>query len=188
MVGRYEGKTVVRFEKWRKLPLNWSLDDSQAKPAANWDMTVRADLGLDDSDSRRFDAMAEKLLSGNLYPPNVADFYGPWQGRLLRTGDRILQACPLFPRLGGPLVWSMVEVYIAQQTEESVTLGYLTTEAHFAKGSWTAKITRANRRLTLEVTSSAVPKSMWFSAGLAYAKRLQHKATMRAVESLTRIG
>ncbi|HLK16043.1 MAG TPA: DUF1990 family protein [Fimbriimonadaceae bacterium] len=141
------------------------------------------DLGAD-PDGVRFEEIARRMLSGDYYPPDAVRFDGRFrrEGRELRSGDRVVQQAPLLGRLGGPLLPSAAEIYVAEKHQDQCKLGYVTTTIHFGRGIWTAELTRAEGRLSLRVWSIASPRSWLFWLGLPYARYLQLRARRRAVE------
>lgn len=76
----------------------------------------------------------------------------------------------------------MTEVFVAEQTRDTCTLGYVTTERHFGRGKWQATLTLSNGALTLHVRATAGPGSIWFWIGLPVARHLMVRARIRAVK------
>ncbi|MHB8635776.1 MAG: hypothetical protein ACYC96_04810 [Fimbriimonadaceae bacterium] len=64
----------------------------------------------------------------------------------MRVGDRVTQQAPLLGKLGGPLMPSGAEIYVAEKDETRCKTGYVTTSIHFGRGIWTAELTRAAGR------------------------------------------
>jgi hypothetical protein len=141
------------------------------------------DLGPD-PDGSRFEAISTRMMSGDYYPPDAVRFSGRYrrEGRALQPGDRVVQEAPLFGRLGGPLMPSGAEIYVAEREEDRCRIGYLTTSIHFGRGIWTAELKETRGRLNLRVWSIASPRSWLYWVGLPYARVLQLRARRRAVE------
>lgn len=142
-----------------------------------------------DPDGHRFKAISRRMMSGHYYPPDAVRFSGRFQeeGRDLSRGDRVVQQAPLFGKLGGPLMPSGAEIYVAEATDTRCKIGYVTTSIHFGRGIWTAELTRTNGTLSLHVWSTASPASWAFWLGLPYARYLQLRARRRAVEEFRRM-
>ena len=145
------------------------------------------DLGPD-ADGHRFAEIAKRMMSGNYYPPDAVVFGGRFrkEGRELRAGDRVVQQAPLFGKLGGPLMPSSAEIYVAEREGDRCMIGYVTTSTHFGRGIWLAELIRSDGRLQLTVQSTASPRSWLFWVGLPYARFLQLRARRRAVEEFSR--
>lgn len=78
------------------------------------------DLGLDET-GRRLHEIVRRALKGRYYPPDAVRVTGRFalEDRAIREGDRLVQKAPLFCRMGGPLISSAVEVFVAEQTPTS---------------------------------------------------------------------
>ncbi len=146
------------------------------------------DLGPDAS-GLRFSEIATRMLSGNYYPKDAVAFSGRFrrEGRNLKAGDRVVQQAPLFGKLGGPLMASSAEIYVAEREVTRRKIGYVTTSTHLAKGIWTAELKSDDGKLSLRVWSTACPNSWQFWLGLPYARYLQLRARRRAVEEFRRL-
>ena len=145
------------------------------------------DLGEDPAGSR-FEEISNRMMSGDYYPPDAVRFGGRFreEERDLKVGDRIVQQAPLFGKLGGPLMPSAAEIYVAEKGTDRCKIGYVTTSIHVGRGIWSAELVRKDGRLQLTVQSTASPGSWLFWLGLPYARYLQLRARSRAVEELTR--
>jgi hypothetical protein len=141
------------------------------------------DLGPDEGDA--FDRVAGAMLMGDYYPPDAVSFSGRFrdEDRRLRVGDRVFQQAPLWP-FSFVKLRSCVEIFVAEQTETGVSVGYVTTEMHHGRGEWRADLSRESQRLILRVQSVALPSSVWFWIGLPVARALQLRARRRGVENL----
>jgi hypothetical protein len=162
------------------------------------------DIGLD-SESR-FDEICKRILSGNYYPPDAIVVDGDFQSkrRLIKEGDLLTQAAPLFGSLGGPRLRSLVEIFVAKQSQATQTyaeqlnsgrkqmerfchFGYVTTNCHHGRGIWQARVEAKDGRLQLRVWSTSMPNSFWFWLGLPIARFLQLRAKRRAIEEFRKI-
>lgn len=143
------------------------------------------DLGIDE-DGSRFGTISGLLMAGNYYPPDAVRFDGRFRDehRNLRVGDRVVQRAPLFGKLGGPLVRSVAEIYVADRQPDLCTFGYVTTTQHLARGIWTAQLTLKEARLTLRVSSTASPGSLLYWLGVPCARWLQLRARRRGFENI----
>jgi hypothetical protein len=146
------------------------------------------DLGPDPTGSR-FELISKRMMSGNYYPPDAVRFSGRFRSekRDLQVGDRIVQQAPLFGKLGGPLMASSAEIYIAELDPDRCEIGYVTSSTHFARGIWSALLERNEGVLKLKVQSTASPNSWQFWLGLPYARFLQVRARHRAVEEFRKV-
>lgn len=129
-------------------------------------------------------------MTGNYYPPDAVRFSGRFrqEGRDLRIGDRVVQQAPLFGKLGGRLVPSGAEIYVAEKGTDRCKIGYVTTAIHLARGIWSAELVRAEGHLQLTVQSTASPASWLFWLGLPYARFLQLRARRRAMKEFRLLG
>jgi hypothetical protein len=132
-----------------------------------------------DPDGSRLQKIADLILSANYYPKDVIEFY--IEGDQLEIGKRVLQIAPLTP-WGFPKVYSMVEISHLEITDNSITVGYYTTENHMAKGWWKAEFSLQKGEIFLTVASLAMPGSIWYWLGLPIARSLQLRARQRAIE------
>lgn len=141
------------------------------------------DLGSDET-GRRLHEIVRRTLKGRYYPPDAVRVTGRFalEDRAIREGDRLVQKAPLFCRMGGPLISSAVEVFVAEQTPTSFSFGYVTTAWHMGRGIWRADFVLRNGRLELRVKSTSMPQSWLFWLGLPVARFLQLRARRRAVE------
>ncbi|MBS1722961.1 MAG: DUF1990 family protein [Armatimonadetes bacterium] len=148
---------------------------------------VVEDVGPD-PDGSVFAALADRMMRGDYYPPDVIIFFGEFRsdGRDMRPGDRVVQQARLISFLYWPILWSVAEIYVAERTADTCTTGYVTTDQHFGRGIWRAVLSRKDGRLTLDVKSTASPGSFWFWVGLPVARYLQLRARRRAIEDFRR--
>jgi hypothetical protein len=139
----------------------------------------------EDPTGDRFRAISERMLTGRYYPPDAVEFFGEFQDRdgRLRVGDRVLQRAPFFPFTTALSAWSMVEIWLAEQTENRCQVGYVTTAHHHGRGIWQACLERRDDKLTVTVKGIAAPQSLLFWLGLPVARYLQKRAWRRAIES-----
>lgn len=138
-----------------------------------------------DPDAVRFSAIADRMLSGRYYPADAVEFFGEFQDRdrTLRVGDRVLQRAPMLPISSALVAWSMVEIWLAERTEDRCEIGYVTTDHHHGRGIWQACLRRANGELSMTVKGTASPHSLLFWLGLPVARYLQKRAWRRAIET-----
>jgi uncharacterized protein (UPF0548 family) len=127
------------------------------------------------------------MMSGHYYPPDVIECFGPWmdEGRDIRAGDRMLQRARLLPFSRWPGLWSMTEIYVAERTATTSTLGYVTTRRHFGRGIWKAELKREGGELTITVEGFSGPASWQFWLGLPVARYLQRRAWRRAIQEFS---
>ncbi|HWA83146.1 MAG TPA: DUF1990 family protein [Fimbriimonadaceae bacterium] len=179
----------LRFERYRSAPLTWQVGGENRRPAVCW-VDERREVLCDADDGSAFDAVADRMMGGRYYPSDALDFFGDWmdEDRTLRAGDRILQRARLLPFCPWPVLWAMTEVFVAERTVSACTLGYATTERHFGRGIWQARLTRLDGRLELIVTSTSGPYSWLFWLGLPIARYLQLRAWRRAFEEFKTLG
>ena len=131
-----------------------------------------------------FNAIADRMMSGQYYPPDAVRFSGRFadERRTLRVGDRVLQVAPLLGVDAGPKLFSSVEIFVAERAENYCKIGYVTTEFHFGRGIWTAELTQDGNALRIRVKSTACPNSWLFWLGLPFGRALQLRARRRAIE------
>jgi len=163
--------------------LTWDPVEAGKRAWICFDDDNRYDLGPDAS-GNRFLEIARRMMNGHYYPEDAIRMRGRYleQGRGLRPGDRILQEAPLFGKLGGPVLRSAVEMYVAELTSDMCRIGYVTTAFHYGRGVWSAELQRKDHHLWLTVKSVASPKSWLFWLGLPLARWLQVRARRRAVQ------
>ena len=144
------------------------------------------DLG---PDGAGFDEVAARMLGGCYYPTDAIRVYGYFQaqGRPIQIGDRLLQQAPLLLGCGGPVLNAGVEVIEASMTKDECQLGYVTTEFHFGKGVWNARLYREKGRLLLRVWSTTLPGSWLFWVALPIARWYQLRARRRAVQEFRKV-
>ncbi len=173
-----------RFREYESAPLAWDPEKGGKKAFICFNDSLTAGIGPDEGG--RFERIAEEMMSGRYYPDDAVVFYGRFQDehRSMKAGDRVLQRAPLFLGLN---VWSMVEIYVAERTDERCQIGYVTTTKHHGRGIWTATLTREEDELELLVESIASPNSILFWLGLPYARLTQLRARRRGIEHLATI-
>jgi hypothetical protein len=189
MGSEFSTEAKRRFEMFDSSPLTWTPDHPGKPGWITWRDNLRKNLGAD-PDGRQFTLVAQRMMYGRYYPEDAIEFFGPWldEHRELRVGDRILQRARLFPFATRPALWAMTEVYVAEWTVESCTLGYVTTARHFGRGIWTARLTRSRKALVLTVEAVTAPQSWLFWIGIPIARLLQKRAWRRAVEEFRALG
>lgn len=175
-------------EKAESAQINWDPVKGGKRAWMCFEDDKTYDLGPD-PDGVRFESIATRMMSGNYYPQDAVNFAGRFreEGRDLKPGDRVVQRAPLFGKLGGPLLPSAAEIYVAEREEGRCRIGYVTTSIHFGRGIWTAELTRSEGNLELHVWSTASPRSLLFWLGLPYARYLQLRARRRAVEEFRKL-
>lgn len=168
--------------------LTWRLETGGKRAWVCFEDDKTYDLGSDE-DGTRFEAISQKMLGGDYYPDDSVAFSGRFRDekRSLQVGDRVVQEAPLLGRLGGPKAIAVVEMSVAEKSESSTQIGYVTTEIHFGRGIWQANLTREDGRLSLRVFSTVCPNSLWYWIGLPYARYLQLRARRRAVEEFLKL-
>lgn len=173
-----------RFNAWKTAPRSWEPGQGGKVALLSWNDSLTKDLG-EDSDGSRLQELGTKLLNGHYYPDDVIEFFGEWQdeGRLMRAGDKILQRAHL---AFGIKLWAMVEVFVAEMSDDVCRLGYVTTQKHFGKGQWEIVIRRNGSRLRLEVSAISGPGSFLFWIGLPIARYYQMRAWRKALSSFGR--
>lgn len=169
-------------------PLTWHPVEGGQRAWICFDDDKTYDLGPD-PDAARFNRIADRMMSGRYYPPDAVQFVrSPDVGdAALQSGERILQRAPLFCRLGGPLLNSAVEIYVAMRTSELCRIGYVTTDFHYGRGIWTAELIRSGDHLRIRVWSTASPHSILFWLGLPIARAIQLRARRRAIEEFRKL-
>lgn len=167
-----------RFDRMKNAPLTWHPVQGGKLPLVHWRDRKVADLGAD-STGERFRAIADLMISGHYYPPDVIQFFGRFgdEKRDLEVGDRVLQK---FVFCSVPL-WSMVEIWVATRTESECHIGYVTTTVHHGRGIWEARLTRKDGQLEIEVKSISGPQSWLFWLGLPVARWVQLQARAKAI-------
>jgi len=181
-------KARRRFDAMRGASLKWDPELGGKRSWLCFEDSLTADLGADTHPA--FEAISERMLDGRYYPPDAIQYFcdAVDEGRRLRPGDRVLQRAPLFPFLPTIGVWSMVEIFVAEQTEFSCHLGYVTTKRHHGRGIWQAILSRQEGRLSLKVTSTTSPQSWMYWIGLPLARFLQLRARRRAIEEFRKVA
>jgi hypothetical protein len=186
---QFQNDSMTWEERAESAPRTWDPIHGGRRGPILWDDDAEYHLGTDPTGDR-FEAVARRMLGGDYYPPDAVRFWGKFRDekRPLRVGDRILQGAPLFLSAGGPLLRSVAEVFVAERTEYTCEIGYVTTTMHFGRGIWRARLRRESDALFLRVTSTAMPGSLLFWLGLPIARSMQLRARRRAVEDLRAVG
>lgn len=65
-------------------------------------------------------------------------------------------------------------------------IGYVTTTRHHARGAWSAELRLREGALSIQVQSTASPRSALFWLGLPLARWLQLRARRRALEEFAK--
>lgn len=178
-----------RFDRYREAPVTWRYGEDNRRPLVCWVDERRKTL-VKGHRPQAFAAIADRMLGGRYYPPDALDFFGLWmeEDRPIRVGDRILQRARLLPFAGWPVLWAMTEVFAAERTDSTCTLGYVTTRRHFGRGEWQATLTQTTEGLELEVDSISGPHSWLFWLAMPIARALQLRAWRRAFEEFTALA
>lgn len=171
-------KVIRRFDAYRRSGLTWHPETGGRRPLIAWDDDVTTDIGPD-PDGSRFRTMADQMMTGRYYPAEVIIFHRQRTGPM-SPGERILQQAFVL----GVSLWSMVEIFAAEQQEDFCRIGYVTTSRHHGRGVWEAVLTRTGARLSLRVKSTSGPQSAWFWLGLPIARSVQLRARKRGIENL----
>lgn len=145
------------------------------------------DLG-EDADGSRYAEITKRMLSGHYYPPDVLTIEGDFQheAREIRAGDRLIQISRPIPF--GPQLATVTEVFIANRGVAETRFGYVTTNLHYARGIWEARLTRVDGRLKLHVRGTVCPSSFLFWIGLPIARYIQKRAWRRAYETFLKMN
>ncbi|MEI6882676.1 MAG: hypothetical protein WCK82_15250 [Bacteroidota bacterium] len=177
-----------RYNAWRDCQVTGSATEKQfALIRFSDDLTV--DLG-DDSTGQRFETISKLRRGRRYYPSDVIRFYSPniEANQNLETGENILQIFRLLPFSWFPEMYSMAQIFVSESTENTSTIGYLTTSKHFAKGWWKAELKRCENKLTLRVRSEAMPGSLLYWIGMPVARYLQLRARRNAIEQFVKMN
>ena len=171
-----------RLAMIRQAPLTWDAITGGKRTWPCFDDHVVADLGPD-PDGVRFEAIAKQMLEGHYYPPDVITFSGDFrsEGRQLQKGDRVLQFLSLWPGSKNLGLWGSVEMSTVEHSADFCKIGYVTTELHHGKGSWSASLRRVDGNLEQEVEGSVMPHSWLFWVGMPIARYYQKRAWRRAI-------
>lgn len=130
----------------------------------------------------RFEAICDEILNGRYYPADAVEFFA--DELPLRPGTRIVQRAPfLFLRL-----WSVAEIFIADQSAQELKFGYVTTNQHHGRGIWQIILTKQQDNIRLKIDSTVTPGSLLFWLGLPVARFLQLRARRRGIENLKRLA
>jgi hypothetical protein len=179
-----EAKIKERFKDGLSAPVSWSPPDGGKEAMVCFKDSLTENLG-DDPTGERFTKIADKMMNGDYYPSDAVQFFGLHQDekRNIKPGDRIQQIAPL-----GPLkFWSMIEIFVAERTDDTCKIGYVTTKKHHGRGIWSATLTRKDQKLSILVESIASPHSFLFWIGLPVARALQQRAKWRALEEFKKL-
>lgn len=171
-------------EKAERFPLTWDPVRGGRLPLIHWEDFRDVDLGPDPT-GERFAQMADLMMRGEYYPPEVVRFMGRFrdEGRDLRVGDRVLQRFPFI----GIVLWSGVEIWLARRQADACEIGYVTTRYHHGRGIWQAKLERKDGALRLVVKAKLGPQSWLFWLGLPVARAVQagtREAAIRRFEGM----
>lgn len=171
-----------RFDSMKSAPLTWDPVKGGKRSWLCFEDSLTEDVGPDSDEG--YEAIATRMLDGRYYPADTIQYYCEAidQGRLLSAGDRVLQRALILPFLPAAGLWSMVEIFVAERSDDRCHLGYVTTAKHHGRGIWQAELTRNGTRLSLKVRSTTSPQSWLFWIGLPLARYLQLRARRRAVE------
>ncbi len=144
----------------------------------HWHDKKTVDLGPD-PDGSRVAKIADLMMSGNYYPPHVIRFSGRFrdENRDLQVGDRVLQRF-VFMRI---VLWSAVEIWLAEREAERCAIGYVTTSYHHGRGIWQAQLERVDGRLSLTVQSTSGPQSWLFWLAIPIGRGQQMRAREEAI-------
>lgn len=188
-MGEWPKDARRRYESYRHSPLSWDPLKGGKRPLVAWNDDHTYDLGRDPG-GQRFQTVSKRMLSGDYYPPDAISSFGPWidEDREIRVGDRNLQRARVLPFSAWPVLWSMTEIFVAERTETTCILGYVTTKKHFGRGIWHAELSRRGDALEMHVTGFSGPASWQFWLGLPVARWLQKRAWRRAIEEFRVLG
>ncbi len=134
-----------------------------------------------DPTGNRLKQIKAKILAGKYYPENVIRFT-PTETPLT-VSTRIHQSTPIIPGISWLRATGVAEIFVVEETENSIHIGYVTTTRHHGRGIWQAKIFRLdNNELQIRVWSIAMPNSALFWLGLPWARFLQLRARNKAIQ------
>jgi hypothetical protein len=169
------------WKRAESAPLSWHPTKGGQRAWICFEDDKTFDLG---PDGPLFNRIADKMLSGDYYPPDAVRFEGRFRaaGRPLQIGDRVLQKAPVFCVPFGPTFKSAVEIVAADRSDDHCRVGYVTASFHHGRGMWNAELSRSHGRLMLRVWSTACPNSWLFWLGLPLARGMQLRARRRAIE------
>ena len=161
-------------------PLTWHPDKGGKRGPIVFQDDVTKPLGPDPTGTR-LQKLKDLILSGHYYPQTVIRFT-PTETPL-KAGTRIHQAAPIIPGIPWPVATGITEIFIADETPNSLHIGYVTTARHHARGIWQAKIERnpQSTELTIRVWDTVIPHSFLFWIGLPWARFLQQRALYSAI-------
>lgn len=164
------------LECWKRVPLSF---ESQAEPKfwLRFIDSLTVNLGAD-PDRAKFKTISGWVETGHYYPREVIEFH--LSTDRVQPGTRVLQVIRLLPFL--PEMASMVEIDIFEKSATHLTVGYVTTEKHFARGWWRAHFSFEGENLMLKVESVAVPGSLLYWCGLPVARYLQLRARRESIK------
>lgn len=166
---------------------NWDPVQGGRRAWVYWDDSIEADLGPDPS-GERFRRIRDAAIRGDYYPPDAVRFFGRFrtENRALRVGDRVLQRARVLPLLHWPIVWSVAEIVVIEDEPSRIKIGYVTTNRQHARGAWSAELRLREGVLSIQVQSTASPRSALFWLGLPLARWLQLRARRRALEEFAK--
>ena len=145
-----------------------------------------ADLGS--AGEGRFERIADALLAYQFYPSHVmlSDSGFQAQNRPAAVGDRIgmVLLVPLFPGLPAIRFPATTEVNLAERVSDRAAFGYLTTEAHYGAGAWSATIEKVEGRIRLTLRSRMRPTHPLALLGLPVYRWFQKRAHGAGIRAL----
>ena len=181
---------TMKDKNWQDIPpLSWNPETGGKNCWITFHDHKIYDLGPD-PDGDRFKEISSRMRNGQYYPKDAVRFSGKFmeENRMLQPGDRIIQMAPIFGKLGGPIMIAVVEIYVSELEANCCKVGYVTTARHFARGMWSAELTRKDSELSIEVKATVIPNSFLYWFGLPYARFLQLRAWRRAIEVFRTVG
>lgn len=168
-----------RYEKGLRAPLTWSANEGGQGGRVYFTDREERSFGPD-PDGAIFGLISRRMMGGQYYPSDVIEVF--WEGDesgVWKAGDRVLQ------RVGMPFgfsLWSMVEINLAEKTDDVCRIGYLTTAYHHGRGIWQATLSRVDGEVKMVVEGTACPQSWLFWIGLPYARYMQRRAWRKALD------
>ncbi|MBS1702026.1 MAG: DUF1990 family protein [Armatimonadetes bacterium] len=174
-----------RFRAYESAPLSWDPTKGGKRSFVCFEDSI-SEIVAEQAQPGQFEQAARQMLAGDYYPADAVQFFGRFrdENRNLAKGERVLQRARFFPFYAGLYLWSMVEIYVVEQTENTCRIGYVTTQKHHGRGIWTATLEQKDGKLTLTVESTACPNSWAFWLGLPIARYLQLRARSRGIENI----
>ncbi|GDX83656.1 hypothetical protein LBMAG42_54670 [Deltaproteobacteria bacterium] len=136
----------------------------------------------------RFERLADALLAYRFYPDSVmcsTSSFGA-EDRPARVGDRIGMCLlvALFPGMPAVRFPATTVVNLAERREGFAAFGYLTTQAHYGRGGWSATLEAQGERVILTLRSRMTPTHPLAVLGLPAYRWFQKRAHAAGIARL----